>query len=53
MGKIETTGHEPFAPHAPIQWAMNGDVIKNRGGLSDLVVPESWAGESGPVGPWA
>ena len=29
-----TTGHEPFAKHAPIQWAIQGYVIKNRGRLN-------------------
>ena len=27
----EPTGYEPFAQHAPIHWAMQGYVIKNRG----------------------
>ena len=30
-GEREKTGYEPFALHAPIHWAMWGDVIKNRG----------------------
>ena len=25
-GNRETTGYEPFALHAPIQWAMQGNV---------------------------
>ena len=29
----ETPGYEPFALHAPIQWAIQGHVIKKRGGL--------------------
>ena len=27
----ERTGYEPLAIHAPIQWAIQGDVIKQRG----------------------
>ena len=29
----EPQGYEPFAAHAPIQWAMKGDVVKSRGGV--------------------
>ena len=30
--KRETTGYEPFAVHAPIEWAIQGNVIKGKGG---------------------
>ena len=26
----ERSGYKPFALHAPIQWAIKGDVIKSR-----------------------
>ena len=30
VGERERIGHEPFALHAPIQWALFEDVIKKR-----------------------
>ena len=30
-GERETTGYKPFALHAPRHWAIQGDLIKNRG----------------------
>ena len=30
-GDIETTGYEPFALHAPMQWAIHGYVTAEEG----------------------
>ena len=34
--EIEKRFHSPFVLHAPIQWAIEGDVIKKRGGSNVL-----------------
>ena len=34
VAERETTGYEPFALHAPIQWAIQGHAIKNRGAFN-------------------